>query len=286
MRPYFDVHCHIGVTVSRAPVVGQSVGRYMARMASAGVVGAIICPTAGGPQARGVLDTRDQNEVISRACRCYPERFPIGLTVVEVRHQQAGVDELERAMSEGGLAGFMCHPGLSGHSLGGELHPFLEVVAMRSGLCLLHQAGSTANIAAYARRFPDITFIIGHVSMNKAGHDDAIKHCAPCENIWFDVAQKPEGADSTWNLAHLVNHLGSERVMFGSDAPYYNFRLVQVQIESVDINEEPKDHIACKNAVTLVQKFRPGWVLTEEPVTPLHLYTEEELWAARGARLL
>ncbi len=286
MRPYFDVHCHIGMTVSRAPVVGQSVGRCMARMASAGVVGAIPCPTAGGPQARGVLDTRAQNEVIASACQRYPERFPIGLGIVEVRHEQAGVDELDRAMSKSGLVGFACHPGLSGHSLGGELHAFLEVVAMGNGLCLLHQAGSTRNIAAYSRRFLEVTFIIGHVSMNKAGHYDAIEHCGSCENVWFDVAQKPEGADASWDVAHLVNALGSERIMFGSDLPYYDFRVVQAQIESANIDEDAKERIAYQNAVRLVQKFRPNWTLTTEPISPPQIYTEEEIWAAKGARLL
>ena len=98
MRPYFDVHCHIGMTVSRAPVVGQSTGKCLARMASAGVIGAIPCPTAGSPQARGVLDTRTQHDTIANACKLYPERFPIGLGIAEVRHEQAGVDELDRAM--------------------------------------------------------------------------------------------------------------------------------------------------------------------------------------------
>ena len=286
MRPYFDVHCHIGITVSRDPVVGQSIGRYLARMASAGVAGAIISPTPGGPQARGVLETRDQNEVISKGCRLYPERFPIGLAIVEVRHERVGVEELERAMEEGGLLGFMCHPGASGNPLGGELHPFLEAVAMRKGLCLLHQAGTTAKIAAYGRRFPDITFIIGHVSMNKEGHYDAIEHCAPCENILFDIAQKPEGADPSWDLAHLVDNLGGERIMFGSDAPYYNFRLVQAQIESANIDEKTKDLIAYQNAVTLIQRFRPDWELPMEDIVLPQIYTDEEMWAARGARLL
>ena len=255
MRPYFDVHCHIGMTVSRAPVVGQSVGRCLARMASANVIGAIPCPTAGGPQARGVLDTRTQNETIANACGLHPERFPIGLGMVEVRHEQAGVDELERTMQEDGLVGFACHPGLSGHSLGGELHAFLEVVAMHDGLCLLHQAGSTRNIAAYAKRFPSITFIIGHVSMNKGGHLDAIEQCGMCENVWFDVAQKPEGADESWDLVHLVNNLGSDRLMFGSDLPYYDFRLVQNQIETARLDDEIKERIAYQNAVRLVQQF-------------------------------
>lgn len=285
MRPYFDVHCHIGMTVSRAPVVGQSVGRCLARMASAGVIGAIPCPTAGSPQARGVLDTRTQNETIANACRRYPERFPICLGIVEVRHEQAGVDELERAMQDDGFVGFMCHPGLSGHSLGGELHAFLEVVAMHKGLCLLHQAGSTRNIAAYAQRFPEVTFIIGHVSMNKAGHLDAIAQCRTCENIWFDIAQKPEGADASWDLVHLVNNLGNDRIMFGSDLPYYDFRLVQAQIEAAHLDDETKDRIAYQNAVRLVQQFCSEWLPTLTPITPPQVYSEGEMWNANGARL-
>ncbi len=284
MRPYFDVHCHIGMTVSRAPVIGQSVGRCLARMASADVIGAIPCPTAGGPQARGVLDTRAQNETIANACRKYPGRFPIGLGIVEVRHEQAGADELDRAMQDDGLVGFVCHPALSGHSLGGELYAFLEVVGMHNGLCLLHQAGSTQNIAAYAKRFPTVTFIIGHVSMNKAGQLDAIAHCAKQENIWYDVAQKPPG-DESWDLVHLVNHLCSERLMFGSDLPYYDFRLVQEQIESANLDDETKERIAYQNAVRLVQQFRPDWLPTLTPITPPQLYSEQEMWDANGARL-
>ena len=284
MRPYIDVHCHIGMTVSRAPVIGQSVGRCLARMASADVIGAIPCPTAGGPQARGVLDSRAQNEVIANACRKYPERFPIGLGIAEVRHEQAGVDELDRAMQEDGLVGFVCHPGLSGHSLGGELHAFLEVVAMHKGLCLLHQAGSTQNIAAYAARFPAITFIIGHVSMTKAGQLDAIAHCAKQENIWYDIAQKPVG-DESWNLEHLVNNLGNEQIMFGSDLPYYDFRLVQSQIEESQLDDETKERIAYQNAARLVQQFRPDWVPTLTMITPPQVYSEQEMWDANGARL-
>ena len=288
MRPYFDVHCHIGMTVStvsRAPVVGQSVGMCLGRMASADVIGAIPCPTAGGPQARGVLDTRTQNETIANACRKYPERFPIGLGIVEVRHEQAGADELDRAMQDDGLVGFVCHPALSGHSLEGELHVFLEVVGMHNGLCLLHQAGSTRNIAIYAQRFPTITFIIGHVSMNKAGHLDAIEQCGNQENVWFDVAQKPEGADESWDLVHLVNNLGNDRIMFDSDLPYYDFRLVQAQIETANLDDETKERIAYQNAVRLVQQFRPDWLPTLTPITPPQLYLEQEMWDANGARL-
>ena len=88
--------------------------------------------------------------------------------------------------------------------------------------------------------------------MTKPGHLDAIAHCGMCENIWFDVAQKPDGADESWDLVHLVNNLGSDRIMFGSDLPYYDFRLVQAQIEAARLDDETKERIAYQNAVRLV----------------------------------
>ncbi len=286
MRPYIDVHCHIGMTVSRAPTIGQSVGRYMARMASAGVTAAILSPTAGGPQASGVLDTRRQNEEVATGCRAFPDRFPLGLAGVEVRHEQAGVDELRRSMDDDGLMGFMCHPALSGHSLGAELHALLEVVAERQGLCLLHQAGSTRNIAAYARRFPAVTFVIGHVSMNKPGHDDAIAQCADVENIWYDIAQKPTPEEPAWGLRHLLDGLAADRLMFGTDAPYYNFRLVQELVEQAAIADDERDAVAHRNAERLIRRFRPEWTPPIDPVDPPQRYTDDEMWAARGPRLL
>ena len=283
---YFDVHAHIGFTVSRARLVGQTIGRYLSRMASSRVPAAIISPTAGGPQARGVLDTRSQHEAIKAAIDLYPDRFPIGLGIVEVRHEKAGADELERCMSEDGLMGFMCHPGLSGHTLEGELHPYLEIVAMHKGICLLHQSGSTSKIAAYARRFPQVSFIIGHASMSREGHKDVIEHCQSVENIWYDIAQKRDTGESDWDLSDLVQNLGDERIFFGSDAPYYDYRLLQKLIEDSDIGDESKDRIASENAVAFVQKFRPKWKLPSTEVVPPQKYTDEEMWASQGARLL
>ena len=159
MRPYIDAHAHIGYTIDRDPPVGQTTGRYLARMAGSGVAAAIIGPTAiGAPIARGVLDTLDQNDTISRAVQGNPERFPLGLALVELRHERAGVDEIERALNEGGLRGIMYHPGST--SLGEQLYPHLEVCATNGeGLCLLH-AGPQIT-ARYARRFPSLTFLVG-----------------------------------------------------------------------------------------------------------------------------
>lgn len=286
-RPYVDVHAHIGDTISREPPCRQTAEKYLARMAASGVVAAILCPAAGGPLARGVLDTRDQDDTIATAVRADPNRFPLGLAIVEVRHQQAGVDEIVRALDEAGLSGFMCHPGLSGHSMSDELHPALEVVDARSGLVLLHAmgGGSEARIAAFAKRYRRTTFIAAHVSMRAEQHRASIEALAGLENVWADFAQHPATADDSWGIADLVRGFGADRLLFGSDIPYYDYRLLQAQIEQSPLNEATKDAIAWRNAVALIQRFRPGWDLPDAPVTPPAEFATTDLWAGRNGRL-
>src|SRR5689334_17810364 len=171
--PYVDVHAHVGTTVNRTPPVGQSFEKYLARMAQSNIVAAIPSTAGGGPRERGILDVRDQNDATAAGCRRYADRFPIGLALVEVGFGQAAADEIERAMAQAGLAGLMCHPGMSGHALDAVLYPSLEVVDARGGLALLHVGGRGAEppaAAELARRFRRTTFIMAHVSMNEAEH--------------------------------------------------------------------------------------------------------------------
>src|SRR5436190_12199399 len=148
--PFIDVHAHMGTTVNRTPPVGQSFEKYLARMAQTNVVAAIPSTAGGGPRERGTLDVRDQNDATAACCRRYPERFPIGLALVEAGFGPAAAGEIERAMAQAGLAGLMCHPGMSGHALDAVLHPALEVVDAREGLALLHVGGRGAEPSAAA----------------------------------------------------------------------------------------------------------------------------------------
>jgi predicted TIM-barrel fold metal-dependent hydrolase len=280
LRPYIDGHSHIGDTINRVPPCGQTPEKFLGRMAESGIIAALFCPAGGGPQARGVLDTRDQHTVIATACRRYPRRFPIGLAIFEMRQQQAGVDEIARAMDEDGLLGFMCHPSFSAHSLGPELEPALDVVDARGGIALLHAMGgpTEAQIAAHARQFRRTTFIAVHVSMRAEQHRTAIQALAGLENVWFDFAQHPASADTSWDIADLVRGFGPERLLFGSDSPYYDHRLLQRQIEAAPLDDAIKDRIAWRNAADLIERFRPDWRPDFElPAVPAE-FVGTDLW--------
>ena len=113
--------------------------------------------------------------------------------------------------------------------------------------------------------------------------------------LWWDcptgprsrvkVVQRPKGQDSDWDFIQLMNQAGVERLIFSGDAPYYDYRILQADLESAKVDEASRDRIAYQNAVTLIQRFRPDWELPTEKLSPPQIYTEAELWTAENDRL-
>ena len=294
--PYVDVHVHIQHAAHRAPAgepCGQSFEKYLARMAQTNVMAAIPSPApaaAGGPRERGIQHVCGQNDAIAAGCRRDPERFPIGLALLDTGCSQAAADEIERAMTRAGLAGLMCPPGApgdAGHPPDTVLHAALEVVDKRCGLALLHVGGSgiaPPTAAGYARRFRRTTFIMGNVSTNEAVHRESIAAFAGLENVWCDVAQHPghpataRGTGGAWDLADLVRGLSAGRLLFGSDAPFFDYRLLLQEIEAARIDAPRKDRIAWANAVDLIRRFRPGWMPPSRPPALPAQFAGVDLW--------
>jgi hypothetical protein len=267
MRPYIDCHNHIGLTLNRRPAVGQTTAMCLARFAETGIYASIAFPTAtGSPIIRGLEDIRDQNRVIARACKEFPERFPIGLALAESRLGHLAVDEVEWAMSELGLVGFVTHPPEREVCI-----PFVELVASRGGLCNVHM--HDALMGSIARAYPGATFIV-HASTY------AIENFGGLDNVWFEVVQYPDGQDSAWDFNWMANKVGRERLIFGADLPYYDYRYLQHTIEEADIDDDLKDRIAYKNIIPLIQKYNPGWQLPGTPITSPGSYDPQALWAA------
>jgi len=266
MRPYIDCHNHIGRTIDRVPPVGQNTAMCLSRFAETGIYAAISMPTAvGSPIDRGIVDIRHQNEVIARACRDFPGTFPIGLALIEQRFGKLGIEEAEKAMSDLGLVGIVGHPPIAEWCL-----PFIEAAAAREGLCNLHMHNPL--MARIAGMFPRCTFI-AHAS------SWAAENLAQYDNVFFEVVQYPDGQDSEWNFEKLAAQVGRERLIFGADLPYYDYRVLQQTIEEAPIDDDLKDRIAYKNLETLIQRFRSDWKLPDSPLHAPRRYEAEDLWA-------
>ena len=223
-------------------------------------------PTAtGGLMLRGLEDIRDQNRVIARACSDFPEHVPLGLALVEPCLGPIAVDEAEWAMSELGLHGIVSHPPVREACI-----PFVEMAAARGGLCNVHM--HDALFGDIVRMFPGATFIT-HASSHAA------EHFAGLDNVWFEVVQYPAERGSRGDFARLAGQVGRERILFGADLPYYDYRLLQQIIEEAPIDEDLKDRIAYRNMLEMIRQYNPEWQFPDAPPQAPRVYRAKELWA-------
>lgn len=254
-RTIIDVHSHIGHTITSG--VGQKVDDWMTLMRSSGVGQAILSVAAGGLQSGGIEDTRRANDGIAAAVAAHPELFPLGLASIEVRHGAAGAAEVGRAFDELGLNGLAFHATFEGFSVDSPaFDAVLAAVGDRRGLVLLHSTpdakASPSAIAAVAGRYPNLVFVMGHPVFSEGQRADAVSAVLAHPNLHLDVAYQAEASTTEF----FVREVGSARVFFGSDAPFFAPADVIRSIEQADITEADRDAIFSGNATALIASLR------------------------------
>jgi predicted TIM-barrel fold metal-dependent hydrolase len=250
-----DVHVHVGHNIVFD--TGQTPDECLAAMDRSGVARAIVSAVAGGRQVDGIADTMRLNDAIAEAVRTHPDRFPIGLAGIEIRHDEKAVDELERAFTQLGLRGMVLHPTFEGILVGSTdvLDPLFELAAKFGGLCLLHATpdamGSPRAIAELAARYPAVTVIMGHPALTRAQRDEATAAVADRDNVYVDVAYQHDPQ----NTEALVAALGPDRVLFGSDAPFYDVGATLDSVRRAALSDDARERILHHNAAALIDRM-------------------------------
>ncbi len=255
-RAVIDVHAHVGHTL--ATDLGQTYAEYLRTMDALNIRRAIISVAAGGRQAEGIHDTRRENDVIAEAMQAHPDRFPVGLAGLEPRHQEKAVEELDRTVRRLGLHGMVFHATFSGFFVGAGnvLDPIFDLANDFGALCLMHSTpdamASPEAIGQLAGRYPRVTIIMGHPLFTPVQRDGAIAAVKAQNNLYLDLSyqQDPTNAELT------VQALGAERVLFGSDAPYYDPAATIRSIEEARISDHAKERILYGNGADLIERFR------------------------------
>jgi len=254
-RQIIDTHSHIGTTITSG--VGQDVDTWLRTMDAAGIAEAFISVAAGGLQAEGLADTRRQNDIVAQAVRSRPDRFPIGLAGIEVRHGEAGHAEVRRAVHDLGLKGLVFHATFEGFSVDSPaFHAVLGALGNQSALILLHSTpDGRANphaISKVAERFPHLTFLLGHPVFTEDQRAQAANAVKTHANLHLDLAYQ----DDPKTTEFFVREAGADRVFYGSDAPYFEPAKVIASIEAANISDADRERIFSGNARRLIAAFR------------------------------
>lgn len=190
---------------------GQTPEKLLREMDKNGVERTIIAPS----ERYITVYNREGNQRISDICRQYPERFS-GYAVSNPWFGRQAEEELKRAL-DSGLQAVYFDSSIQGFCISDEIvDPLIEICQLWKVPVYFH-TGTPAFALPFqlhflAKRFPRVTFIMGHSGANDfAG--DAIPALYGCPNILLDTSL---------NLAVSIQAMAasvSDRMVFGSAAP-------------------------------------------------------------------
>jgi uncharacterized protein len=170
-----------------------------------------------------------------------------------------------REMAGLGAKGIKLHPVVQQFAPGDpRMHPVYEA-CRELGLTVLSHTGSAKGgetfadpkgFASVLMDFPGLTIVLAHLGGGQWRQTAELAEAFP--DLAFDLCEivawagAPE-APSQDELAQLIQHIGAERVMLGTDFPWYDLDTTAEQVMSLPVlSTEEKEAILGANAVRIL----------------------------------
>src|SRR5262249_42299240 len=99
-----------------------------------------------------------------------------------------------------------------------------------------------AEIADLARRFPEVTIVMAHLTGDQ---ERGVLDIRDCPNVLIDTSG---GQPDAGLVEYAVKKLGAERVIYGSDWPIRDLAVQVARVTGASISASDKDTILSGNA--------------------------------------
>lgn len=200
-------------------------------------------------------DIEGGNKEVYDIARKYPERI-IGFGIVCPRDRQRALDEVKRCVNDYGFKGLKLHPSINSYMVDSSLvDPVMDLAETYGLPVLIHSENDGFShprmIGALAERHKGVTIIIGHMG----GHAwlEAIEMAKRHSNIYLDTTDVP---NEVYIIPTAVQEVGSDRIVWGSDAPVLNIAVELARITSADlygtVTQDDKEKILGGNMARLL----------------------------------
>lgn len=251
MAKILDVHVHIGEDLYRSCTPEMA----LERMDRNGIEQAVISPLPTYPTPEGVKSSQKQNDRIAEALQKYPNRFVRGLGVVDPRHGQAAVPEVDRIFGALGLHGLLFSNDKTGLTMDNPVMcEFLSHAAQYENPVVFAYTSQYSVLQApfmlekMARSFPSIQFINGS-ALKDSTHANCSRYMSSIlDNIYIDIADMNQLLGV---LRSAITESGIDKILFGSNIPSCDICPEIINLESTDLSDEEKRQIYYDNAAKL-----------------------------------
>lgn len=245
--PIIDEHNHLGRWSAFYVPGGGTIDQMIARMDQVGI--AKICVTAHasiGP------DCVYGNDLVMDAVRRYPDRV-IGYVTVNPNYPESMKRELDRCFAVPGFRAIKFHPACHGQEADcGGYAAALEEADRRGCPILIHTWGeaNVREIDGLAGRYPNAKFIMAHMGGEIHAMELALDVIVRRPNVYGDLAVS---TPAEGNVEWFVREVGSKRILFGTDMPFYDPSHVIARVALADLSEDEKRDIFYRNTAELMK---------------------------------
>ena len=206
----------------------------------------------------------ETNDYILESIARYPNRL-VGFCAVQPRSIEAAIAEIERCV-KGGMRGIgELRPDVQFLDFNDEemMGPFIEVIREHKLILLTHasepaghqypgKGGVTPDILyPFIERFPDLTIVCAHWGGGLPFYALMPEVKKAMSNVFFDTAASPL-LYSSQVYNQVVQLVGGDKILFGSDYPLLTQSRVLEEIGSLDLSQETKSLILSGNAQRLL----------------------------------
>jgi predicted TIM-barrel fold metal-dependent hydrolase len=179
----------------------------------------------------------EMNDYIAQCMEKYPKRL-VGFGRVDPRRDDA-IKELNRVKNSLGLSGLKLHPMVECFR---PDHPFFKKFFKKANelnLPILFHSGdgfsSPGLILKIAKKYPKLPIILGHL------RESAISALRESENVYVETS------GTLPDFIELSADIDGDRILFGSDVPYYRYPTQTAIVEAAEISQNAKRKIFFEN---------------------------------------
>lgn len=222
----FDSHQHVELAdatfsvLDTAALIAKDYEARSRSMDENGIAQSVLFAASVYRQANGIEDTKRVNDLIATYVSKHSDRFPVGLGIVEMKHGDASLRELERMAKDLKLRGAAWHHAQCGVAIDHpSMRPILKTMQELQLVPFMHvhwrPYESIDRLEVVAEEFPEITFVALAALATREDTEQATQIAKRRKNILFDTG--PIVFDREIGIERFVKRFGAERVLFGSD---------------------------------------------------------------------
>lgn len=246
--PIIDSHAHMGANYGT--YMSMSSADDMIKLMDRENIEMIFC----APHS-ALFDPGMMNGELEEAMKKYPDRIK-GYYTFNPNFHERYMGKIDDVLNVPGYIGFKFLPTYHHYPIDGENYKgALEFANKHHKVILIHTWGNNdphngpRHIEKAASEYPNAVFIMGHSAPGEL--DQAIEVVKNHNNVYLDVCDIHRHSGI---IDKMVENIGAERVLFGTDIPWYDPSYCLGSILFSRISDEDKYKILYANANKLSQR--------------------------------